>query len=176
MVVEQGELSAGTLGVSEDLTIGGDQCDARGRRLRDARHELACHPRIWPRCQQIRRLRMEHGADRREAGGERFRRELIERPREVEPSDQRRDGHEPDERERELERDATPDEPQQRPHQLSASSRYPSPLTVTIRPPSPPSLTRRRRTWTSTVRDLISPAAGYPQTGSRRCSRERTRP
>src|SRR3712207_6263883 len=58
----------------------------------------------------------------------------------------------------------------------SMSKRYPTPLTVTIRFASPPNFSRRRRIWTSTVRDSTSATSAYPHTPSRSCSRLSTRP
>src|SRR5262249_14767653 len=60
------------------------------------------------------------------------------------------------------------------PYAPSRFARYPKPCTVSITSAAVPRLTRSRRTWTSTVRVLISPRIS--QTCSSSSSRENTRP
>ena len=146
------------LGFADHAAVGIDQRDARARGAGHALDECL-GARARPVVQDAARLGLQEPRHAGQARLDGLDREVAERVVQVEAGREHGDAHEADERQRQLQRDATPDQTQDRHGQSTGSRRYPTPFTVVMRPPSSPSLTRRRRTWTSTVRDSISPAA-----------------
>ena len=159
MVLDARQIVDGHLGVAQHPPVGRDHGDPRrGRPRAPQRERVKLGRRGVPRDQRAG-LVVQEPPDADQAGLERVHRERLEGAGQVETGHDDRDGDEADEGQRELARDAAPEEVDERlGHGGSVSSRYPTDFTVPIRLPASPSFARRRRTCTSTVRDSIASA------------------
>ena len=159
VIFHLGHVCRAPLGVGEHPPVGGDEGDPRVRAPGRPLGERLEAPRLTTGPEARARLVLEHPSPGSEPRLDGLDGHALKAPGKIEAHEHHGHRNEAHQGQGELEGDA-PAKSVNNPgeHQLSGSRRYPTLLTVRMRCPSGPSLTRSRRTCTSTVRDSISPA------------------